>query len=130
MRKRSMVTWDTNWQLLFLCHLCRFRNRNLWYTFKFLFPRKRDLAHLYLLHENESIQRCLLCDLRQIAIFLVFGVWGPFFLRSRVRVRAWFLGDAGYIPLGVQKKKKKKKTIANCQVVICVKIFYNFLYNL
>ena len=29
-----------NWQLLFLCELCCFQNRNLWYNFQALFVRK------------------------------------------------------------------------------------------
>ena len=103
MRKRALLIRATDWPLSFLYQLRRFQNRNLWYNFQTLFERKRGLPHLYFLYENESLQHCLSYDLRQIATFSVFEVQffqqvrflgELFFLRSRVRVRVWFLGDA------------------------------------
>ena len=42
-----------------------------------LFTGKQDLAHLYFLNENESLQHCLSWDMRDMATFL--GPEGHFF---------------------------------------------------
>ena len=55
--------------LPFLYLLCHFQNRCLWYTFQTLFARKQGLSPLHFVYENESLQHCLLNDMRQMAAF-------------------------------------------------------------
>ena len=52
----------------------RFQSRNLWCTFQTLLARKRGLAHVYFLDENESFQRCLSYDNREMAKLLSLKV--------------------------------------------------------
>ena len=65
-----------------------------------LFSRKRGLAYLYFLHENDSLQHRLLHDLRQMTTFIVLEVryfqrvrflGSPFFqVQGRCRVFRWY----------------------------------------
>ena len=52
-----------------------FQNRNLGCNFQTLFARKRGLAQLYFLYENESLRHCVSYDLRRMATFVVLEVW-------------------------------------------------------
>ena len=42
---------NKGYKLSLLYQLCRFQNRNSWYTFQTLFAQKRGLAHSYFLCE-------------------------------------------------------------------------------
>lgn len=105
-----MLKWTTTSQLSLLYQLRCFQNKNLWYNFQTLFARKCGLARPYFLNENESLQHCFSYGMMQMTMFLVrsFNFWAlftgfshgslvstesPLFLRSRVRVRAWFLDN-------------------------------------
>ena len=67
-------------------------------TFFQRYLQEHEAFDLYFLYKNESLQHCLLYDLRQMATFSVFEVWffcrvrfleGSFFLRSRVQIQVW-----------------------------------------
>ena len=44
---------------------------NLWYISQTLFARKGGFALPYFLHENESLQHCLSCNMSQMTTILV-----------------------------------------------------------
>ena len=84
-----MLITAANWQSFLLYQFLCFQNRNLGCIYLTLFARKRGLAHLYFLYENESLRHCLSYYFRRMTTFLVLEVRffqgvrflrGPFFV--------------------------------------------------
>ena len=101
MKKRSMLKRAANLQSSFSYHFTVFKIEILGAIFK------RDLHENKALHTRTFYMKmnhfdihCLSYGLRRMATFVGLEVWffqgvrflgDPFFLRSRVRVRVWFL---------------------------------------